>query len=388
MFNLGRLGDDGGGQKFDEGGTPIWYIGDELTYIDPASLPLTEGQKAQNIYNKYGLNVQQLATSARAAFENSGITAAYPGVTFEKYLDLHGISLVSADGELWATYPTKYFNWGLGTQASFADIAPIASIILAPAIAPLVSEFVAPFVSDLIPSFVTDVFSLPISPLDFVSHGSEAILPIAESVASVAEPVLETALQTVSTVSESVPMEDVFDLFDVADTEAWTGYEYVDEFGDAIGAQPILDDAPFNPYASEAGYTGSYLPESADIVGPPAPSPAAPYPVTPYPMPAPGALPSITNIPAPVIAAGAGLPSLPTLANLFKSIFSPSPASAATMPIRYPAGTVLRPGATTPTGARPLAPFSINTSELTKFALPAAIIIGGLYFISRKKKGA
>lgn len=281
------------------------------------------------------------------------------------------------------------------TYSVFADVisSPVTKMFLIP-FAPAISEFVTPFVQDLIPSFATDLFSVPVSPLDFVSPGSEAIMPIAESVASVAEPVLETALQTVSTVAEGVPVDDVLDLFDLSDTPAWNGYDYVDEFGDPIGAGPVLDETPFNPYASEAGYTGSYAPESSDIVGPPAPSPVTSYPVTPYPMPlpgalpAPGALPSITNIPAPIVATGAGLPSLPTLANLFKSIFSPSPASAATMPIRYPAGTVLRPGATTPTGARPLAPFNLNTSELTKFALPAAIVIGGLYFISRKKKGA
>lgn len=281
------------------------------------------------------------------------------------------------------------------TYSVFADVisSPVTKMFLIP-FAPAISEFVTPFVQDLIPSFAADLFSVPVSPLDFVSHGSEAILPIAESVASVAEPVLETALQTVSTVAEGVPVDDVLDLFDVADTPAWNGYDYVDEFGDVIGSEPVIADAPTNPYASEAGYTGSYAPESSDIVGPPAPSPVTPYPVTPYPMPlpgalpAPGALPSITNIPAPIVAAGAGLPSLPTLANLFKSIFSPSPASAATMPIRYPTGTMVRPGTITPTGARPLAPFNLNTSELTKFALPAAIVIGGLYFISRKKKGA
>ncbi len=273
-------------------------------------------------------------------------------------------------------------NWELFNQrfpqtySVFSDVisSPVTKMFMIP-FAPAILDFVSPLVSEAVPSFVADFFATPIADAasfaTSVPGASEAIdfLPALNELAPVAESVLPIA----QPVSEVIPVDDVLDFFDAP----WTGYDAIDEFGNVIDYSVPVDDAPFNPYAGDAGHTGSYVTDAPDVYSPV------------QTMPAPSPLPSATPFPSPAVvtaAAGGGLPIadlLKTAASIFKTTTTPT----------APTGPFVRSANASPliranTTARPLAPLSFNTNEITKFALPAALVIGGLWFLSRSKKGA
>lgn len=112
-----------------DSGAPM-YMGPDgsFTLENPDAGPLSGAALAQDIYNRTGKNVQQTMEEARRMFEQSGIRQAYPNVTFEKYLELHGINPIDVDGTQWASYPTKEFNWGLGTQTNLGEALKMAGL--------------------------------------------------------------------------------------------------------------------------------------------------------------------------------------------------------------------------------------------------------------------
>lgn len=114
---------------FDDNGNPLYVQADgSISSVDPDALPPSQAQRAQDIYNRTGQNVQQTMAEARRMFEQSGIQQAYPGVTFEQYLQIHGINPIDVNGEQWASYPTKEFNWGLGTQTDLGEALKVAGL--------------------------------------------------------------------------------------------------------------------------------------------------------------------------------------------------------------------------------------------------------------------
>lgn len=114
---------------YDDNGNPLYVQADgSISSANPDEAPMTQAQRAQDIYNRTGQNVQQTMAEARRMFEQSGIQQAYPGVTFDQYLQIHGINPIDVDGEQWASYPTKEFNWGLGTQTDLGEALKYAGL--------------------------------------------------------------------------------------------------------------------------------------------------------------------------------------------------------------------------------------------------------------------